>query len=128
MKPKQLARKGAFYMREAILDVLFDRYAESSPHGIGAAEVSRLTGIYRGETMNDAVVGGFLFEMEGIQVVRVKQANGQGGWRLTDDEFERRREGSQGLQEAHRHFHGKIKWHIKIPCPSGRTGNVPLPP
>ena len=91
MRPKQLARTGKFYMREAILDVLLDHHTEG-PHGMGAAQISHRTGTYREQPMNDAIVTGFLFEMEGRQVVRVNQASGKGGWRLADDEFESRRE------------------------------------
>ena len=91
MRPKQLARLGTFHAREAILDVLLDHYPEES-YGLGASEISRLTGIYREQPMNDAIVTGFLFEMEGKQVIRVDQINGKGGWRLMDAEYEARRE------------------------------------
>ncbi len=91
MRPKQLSRMGTFYMREAILEVLLDHYWEGCP-GLGGAEISRRTGTYRDQPMNDAIVTGYLFEMEGRQVERKDQENGKGGWRLTEAEYELRRE------------------------------------
>ena len=90
MRPKQLARIGTFHMREAILDVLLDHYAEGV--GLGAAAISQRTGAYRDQPMNDAIVTGYLFEMEGSQVERIDQDTGKGGWRLTDAEYQRRRD------------------------------------
>lgn len=77
-------------MREAILDVLLEHYAEGV--GLGAAAISQRTGTYRDQPMNDAIVTGFLFEMEGAQVERIPQEQGKGGWRLTEAEYQRRRD------------------------------------
>ncbi len=91
IRPKQLTRMGTFYMQEAILDVLCDHYDEG--YGLGAAEISRRLGVYRLQPMNDAIVTGFLFELElESKAQRVEQQAGQGGWRLTSEEYERRRD------------------------------------
>lgn len=43
--------------------------------------------------MNDAIVTGFLYELElESKAQRVEQEAGQGDWRLTSEEYERRRD------------------------------------
>ena len=90
IRPKQMARFGTFYTHEAILDVLLEHHQEGT--GMGAAEISQRLGVYRDQPMNDAIVTGYLFEMEGKQVERSPQSSGKGGWRLTSAEYERRRD------------------------------------
>ena len=94
IRPKQLARIGEFHLQEALLDVLCDAYPEG--YGVGAAEISRRTGIYREPAvinMNDAIVHGLLNQAYSQgKVERADQRGGQGGWKLTEDEFERRRD------------------------------------
>ena len=94
IRPKQLARIGEFYLREALLDVLCDAFPEG--YGVGAAELSRRTGIYREPAiinMNDAIVHGLLNQAYSQgKVERAEQRNGKGGWKLTDGEYERRRD------------------------------------
>ena len=94
IRPKQLSRIGEFHLQEAVLDVLCDAHPEG--FGIGAAEISRRTGIYRDPGivhMNDAIVTGLLNQLhEEGKVEQAVQANGRGGWRLTEREYERRRD------------------------------------
>lgn len=98
IRPKQLARMGEFHLEEAILDVLLEaKYEEQC---MGAAEVSRRTGIYRDRgsenIINDAIVHGMLNKLaDQRKVERCKQPNGKGGWRLTDTEFQRRRDDTE---------------------------------
>jgi hypothetical protein len=85
---------GTFYLQEAVLDVLYEQYEEG--YGLGAADISRRAGIYRdrgpSDIMNDAIVHGVLNSLEEQKKVeRVAQEGGRGGWRLTKEEYERRR-------------------------------------
>lgn len=81
-------------MQEALLDVLCDAHPEG--YGIGAAEISRRMGVYRDAgvvNMNDAIAHGLLNQLhEQGKVLQAKQANGRGGWMLTQAEYERRRD------------------------------------
>jgi hypothetical protein len=91
IRPRQLARIGSFHLQEAILDVLCEHYLEG--YGLGAAEISRRLGVYRFQPMNDAIVTGFLFELElQKKTERIEQEDGKGGWHLTTVEYERRRD------------------------------------
>jgi len=91
IRPRQLARIGSFHMQEAILDVLSENYLEG--FGLGAADLSRRLGVYRLQPMNDAIVTGYLFELEiEGKVERGDQENGKPGWKLTASEYERRRD------------------------------------
>lgn len=97
--PKQLARKGEFYLEEAILDVLVE--AKHQNECLGAAKISQRAGVFRkggdprkGEpkSMNDAIATGMLIKlMKAGRVTRCKQHSGGGGWELTDAEFSIRR-------------------------------------
>ena len=91
---RQLARIGEFLLKEAVLEFLYEHYPEG--YGIGAAEISKRTGIYRdrgpSDIMNDAIVIGILNSLhEEGKVERIKQESGRGGWRLTESEYNRRR-------------------------------------
>lgn len=94
IRPKQLTRIGEFHLQEALLDVLCDAYPEG--YGIGAAEISRRMGVYRDAgivNMNDAIAHGLLNQLhEQKKVVQAQQAKGRGGWMLTKEEYERRRD------------------------------------
>ena len=95
IRPKQLTRIGEFHLQESLLDVLCDAYPEG--YGLGAAEISRRTGIYRESgpdiNMNDAIVHGLLNQAQHQgKVERRNQPNGRGGWILTTEEYERRRD------------------------------------
>ena len=64
---------------------------------LGGAAISRRAGIYRERgahnIMNDAIVVGLLNKLsEAGRVRRCRQANGRGGWDLTDKEFHERRD------------------------------------
>ena len=81
-------------MEEAVLDVLLEaRYEEKC---IGAAEISRRSGIYRdrgkADVMNDAIVTGLLVKLHGQGCVErcTQQRSGLGGWELTGEEFQSR--------------------------------------
>ena len=94
-RPKQFARIGEFHLEEAILDVLLE--AKHENNCLGAAEIGKRTGIYRdrgsNNMMNDAIVTGLLNKLaEQKRVQRCEQESGQGGWKLTDKEFEVRRD------------------------------------
>ena len=92
IRPRQLSRIGEFHLQEALLDVLCDAYPEG--FGVGAAEISRRAGIYREPgvmNMNDAIVHGLLNQLNDQgKVERAGQENGRGGWKLTEEEYERR--------------------------------------
>ena len=95
IRPKQFARMGLFHLEEAVLDVLLEtRYEHEC---IGPAEISRRSGIYRDrgdlDVMNDAIVWGILNKLhsEG-KVKRCTQPNNRGGFELTDQEFNQRRD------------------------------------
>lgn len=98
LRPKQMARLGEFHLEEAILDVLLEARHESEC--IGAAELSRRAGIFREAgkfvNMNDAIVHGLINKLSiAGRVERCTQSNKLGGWRLSDKEFERRRDDLQ---------------------------------
>ncbi len=101
IRPKQHARMGEFHLQEAVLDVLLEAKHENDC--IGAAEISRRSGIFReggdidrGEpkSMNDAIATGLLIKlMKEGSVQRCPQSgNKRGGWELTEQEFTRRRD------------------------------------
>ena len=94
LRPKQFGRLGEFYLHESILDVLLDNQQEKI--GLGAAEISRRAGIYRNAGkigMNDAIVSGCLNDLcDQGKVQKAKQESGRGGCRLTNEEYERRRD------------------------------------
>ena len=96
VRPKQLSRVGQFYLEEAVLDVLLE--AKHEGECIGPAEISRRAGIYRerGEAnmMNDAIVAGLLVKLHSEnRVERCTQSRAnRGGWELTDNEFNFRRD------------------------------------
>lgn len=94
IRPRQLSRLGEFHLQEAILDVLCDAHPEG--HGTGAAEIGRRASIYRGPAgmnMNDAIVTGFLYQLRDMgKVEQADQQNNRSGWRLTEQEYERRRD------------------------------------
>ena len=94
IRPKQLTCIGEFHLQEAVLDVLCDNQPEG--WGLGAAEISRRAGIYRESDviqMNDAIASGLLNQLhEQGRVEQHDQENGRGGWRLTEREYERRRD------------------------------------
>lgn len=98
IRPKQLARIGAFYLHEAILDVLCEEYR--TEHGLGAADIGRQAGIYREPGvvhMNDAIVTGCLNELHDQRKVERKPQKGstRDGWRLSEEEYGRRSDDSQ---------------------------------
>ena len=95
IRPRQLSRMGTFYLQEAVLDILYEHYPEG--YGIGAADISRRAGIYRdrgpSDIMNDAIVTGVLNSLhEQGKVGRIEQEGGRGGWRLTESEYNQRRD------------------------------------
>ena len=96
LRPKQLSRMGQFYLEEAVLDVLLE--ARHEGECIGAAEISRKAGIYRErgvvDIMNDAITTGLLVKLHSEnRVKRCTQSHAnRGGWELTDDEFNFRRD------------------------------------
>lgn len=95
IRPKQFARLGEFHLEEAILDVLLE--ARHEEQCIGAAEISKRAGIFRDRgvenIINDAIATGLLVKLrDANKVQRCKQPNAKGGWELTDEEFERRRD------------------------------------
>ncbi len=95
IRPRQHARLGMFYLEESVLDVLLESKYEGEC--IGAAEISRRSGIFRSrgdvDAMNDAIVHGILVKLhEENRVQRCKQTNNRGGWKLTDKEFTERRD------------------------------------
>lgn len=98
IRPKQFARLGEFYLEEAVLDVLLE--ARHKDECIGASEISKRAGIFRDrgseDIMNDAIVHGMLAKLcDENKVERCTQPNGKGGWKLTNAEFERRRDDVQ---------------------------------
>jgi hypothetical protein len=99
IRPKQLARLGEFHLEEAVLDVLLN--AKHEDECLGAAAISRRAGIFREggggggnvAAMNDAIVTGLMIKLFNAgKVERCEQTPGRGGWQLTDDEFNRRRD------------------------------------
>lgn len=93
IRPK-LTRMGTFQLHEAVLDVLLENYPEG--YGVGAAAISRRAGLYRDAGvvhMNDALVHGCLNELFDYgKVEQHNQPNGRGGWRLSGEEYARRRD------------------------------------
>ena len=94
IRPKQLSRFGEFHLQEAMLDVLCGAYPEGS--GMNPAEIGRRVGIYRSTGaagMNDAIVHGILNQLEEQnKVERVNPDVRGAGWRLTGEEYQRRRD------------------------------------
>lgn len=95
IRPRQLSRMGEFYLKEAVLDILCEHYPEG--YGIGAADISKRAGIYRDRgvenILNDAIVWGLLNSLhEEGKVERMEQESGRGGWKLTQSEYNRRRD------------------------------------
>lgn len=100
IRPKQLARLGEFHLEEAVMDVLLE--AAHEDECIGGAEISRRAGIFREPDTpegggvaagNDWIVGGLLIKLRKAgKVERCEQRSGRGGWKLTDEEFQRRRD------------------------------------
>ena len=95
MRPKQIQRVSTFHAHESILDTLLEVYKDKK--FLGAAEISKRTGFYRTEPMNDAIVTGFLNELKGMGKVehKSKRDGGDGAWSLTKAEYEKRREDSE---------------------------------
>ena len=97
MRPSQRARIGQRYLEEAVLDVLFEASLEGEDC-IGAAEISRRAGIFRDrgvvDIMNDAITTGLLVKLHSEnRVERCTQSHAnRGGWELTDNEFNTRRD------------------------------------
>lgn len=100
VRPKQLARMGEFHLEEAVLDVLLEAAHEGEC--IGAAEISRRAGIFRDPDTkedggvasgNDWIAGGLLIKLRKAgRVERCEQTQKKGGWKLTDKEFQVRRD------------------------------------
>ena len=95
IRPRQLSRMGMFYLQEAVLDILCEHYLEG--YGLGPADISRRAGIYRergiADVLNDAIVWGLLNSLhEQNKVERFEQSGGRGGWRLTEAEYNRRKD------------------------------------
>ncbi len=95
IRPKQMARLGQFYLQEAVLDVLYENYLDNPC--LGPAEISKQAGIYRDRgaynIMNDAIVQGILNTLsEQDKVERCTQTCGQGGWKLTQKEYDLRKD------------------------------------
>ena len=91
IRPKQFSRLGEFYLEEAILDVLLEAHYEGE--SLYPAEIGKRTGIFReaGYSMksgNDAIVWGILGKL--IKYGRIIKDDN--GFKLTDDEFETRRD------------------------------------
>lgn len=101
LRPKQTARMGEFHLEESVLDVLLEAYHEGEC--LGPSAISKRAGIYRKsakgdgvtavKNMNDTIVMGLLNKLYELgKVRRCDQDNGKGGWMLTDEEFQRRRD------------------------------------
>lgn len=81
------------------MDVLLE--AAHEEECLGAAEISRRAGIFREggggggnvAAMNDAIVTGLMIKLfNANKVERCEQAPNRGGWKLTEAEFNRRRD------------------------------------
>ena len=102
IRPKQLARIGEFSLEEAVLDVLLE--ARHKGECLGAAAISKRTGIFRepGHASvggNDYIVWGILGKLaKHGRIERCPQNKAKpdklDGWRLTDAEFQSRRDDS----------------------------------
>ncbi len=99
LRPKQLARLGLFQLYEAILDVLLQAYSYSDPEYIGLSSIGEKAGIPRdrnededGKRGDDIAMGCLYVLLEMRKVERGKQPNGARGWRLTKEEYERRKD------------------------------------
>lgn len=94
IRPRQLARLGEFHLIEAVLDVLCEAYPNG--YGIGAAEISKRTGIFRERGvvgLNDSIVHGLINQLfDQKKITKASQRNGKSGWILTEKEYERRRD------------------------------------
>ncbi len=100
IRPKQIARIGEFLLEEAVLDALLE--ARHQGRCIGAAEISRRTGIFRESHLakkggNDDITSGILGKLlKHGRACRCPQdplkPDKEDGWQLTNDEFERRRD------------------------------------
>ncbi|WOV91735.1 MAG: hypothetical protein R1F54_03565 [Candidatus Zeuxoniibacter abyssi] len=93
---------GEFYLEEAVLDVLLEVKHENMC--IGAAEISKRAGVFRDKSteniMNDAIATGILTKLASQnRVNRCKQDNDRGGWELTKNEYEMRRDDFPGEHE-----------------------------
>lgn len=99
-RPKQLARKGEFYLEEAVLDVLLE--ARHQNECLGRAEIGRRAGIFRepghaGTGGNDAIVWGLLGKLAKQGRVEPCLQNSdepdkKKGWKLTDEEYQTRKD------------------------------------
>lgn len=102
IRPRQLARIGEFSLEEAVLDVLLE--ARHKGECLGPTAISTRAGIFRepGHAMksgNDAIVWGILGKLAKhgcIEKCPQKEAKPDkvNGWRLTDAEFQARRDDS----------------------------------
>ena len=97
VRPKQFARMGEFYLEEAILDVLLE--AKHEGHCLGPAEISKRAGIYRKggvglKNANEWLTHAILSKLFGQSRVErcTQHEKDAGGWELTNEEFERRRD------------------------------------
>ena len=86
MRPKQTQRISTFHAHESILDTLLEVYQDNKY--LGAAEISKRTGFFRKQPMNDAIVTGFLFELEDLKKVYRHESK----WALTEEEYNKRKE------------------------------------
>lgn len=93
-----MSRLGEFHLQESILEVLYKAKLANpeNEHGIGAADISRRSGIYRGpkkKKMNDSIVTGLLYQLHEMgKVKRANQVNNRPGWRINDNEYKRRQD------------------------------------
>lgn len=97
-RPKQMARFGEFNLEEAVLDILLAAREFDGDGCLGAAEISKRSGIFRDRgdvnIMNDAIATGILVKLSDQNRVErcEQQGRRRGGWRISDAEYERRRE------------------------------------
>lgn len=90
---KQLARTGIFYLEEAILEVLFEKRETSSNPCVPNAEIERQIGLYRKWEM--AGMDGWITRsvlQKLASEARVEQVEKGGPWRITDAEYESRKD------------------------------------
>ena len=91
--PRDKAAEGTSLLEEAVLEVLYEAGKEG--FGLGAAEISQRTQIYRERgvqnMLNDAIVTGLLNSLHDQgRVERHRQRSNRGGWRLTAGERAKR--------------------------------------